>query len=256
MKNVVLFIAHFINDDTLCRYRKLRDELECEKYDVVWVCTAAEYDEVMFPKDVKGIVYRSSDFQGLGYTPIENTIVPGCPHFIPLRFYQDNKGYGGYWFVEYDAVFTGKWNTMMDDCDENLRNYDFLTCHVERFGDDNKEWSWWYRSNNCGYALADCMKGFNPVCRYSRRALALLDEYMKKGYSAHSEVMITTCLYHHGFKIGDLGGTGEFTPHGYRNKYYVQGRGVNNGTMRWRPLYTMEEIEALGTKNKLFHPIK
>ena len=74
MKNVVLFIAHFINDDTLCRYRKLRDELECEKYDVVWVCTAAEYDEVMFPKDVKGIVYRSSDFQGLGYTPIENTI--------------------------------------------------------------------------------------------------------------------------------------------------------------------------------------
>lgn len=100
------------------------------------------------------------------------------------------------------------------------------------------------------------MKGFNPVCRYSRRALALLDEYIKKGYSAHSEVMITTCLYHHGFKIGDIGGTGEFTPHGYRNKYYVQGRGVNNGTMRWRPLYTMEEIEALGTKNKLFHPIK
>ena len=40
MKNVVLFIAHFINDDTLCRYRKLRDELECEKYDVVWVYTA------------------------------------------------------------------------------------------------------------------------------------------------------------------------------------------------------------------------
>ena len=47
MKNVVLFISHFINDDTLCRYRKLRDELECEKYDVVWVCTAAEYDEVI-----------------------------------------------------------------------------------------------------------------------------------------------------------------------------------------------------------------
>ena len=82
MKNVVLFIAHFINDNTLCRYRKLRDELEGEKYVVVWVCTAAEYDEVMFPKDVKGIVYRSSDFQGLGYTPIENTIVPGSPHFI------------------------------------------------------------------------------------------------------------------------------------------------------------------------------
>lgn len=47
MKNFVLFIAHLVNDNALCRYRKLRDELECEKYDVVWVCTAAEYDEVI-----------------------------------------------------------------------------------------------------------------------------------------------------------------------------------------------------------------
>lgn len=131
-----------------------------------------------------------------------------------------------------------------------------LTCHVERFGDDNKEWSWWYRSNNCGYGLADCMKGFNPVCRYSRRALALLDEYMKKGYSAHSEVMITTCLHNHSMRIGDIGGTGEFTPDGYRNRYYIKGVGTNNGTMRWRPPFTMEEVEALGTRNMLFHPIK
>ena len=90
----------------------------------------------------------------------------------------------------------------------------------------------------------------------ANRALALLDSYMKEGHSAHSEVMITTCLHNHGMKIGDIGGMGEFTPDGYRNRYYIKGVGTNNGTMRWRPPFTMEEVEALGTKNRLFHPIK
>lgn len=70
------------------------------------------------------------------------------------------------------------------------------------------------------------------------------------------EVMITTCLHNHRMRIGDIGGTGEFTPDGYRNRYYIKGVGTNNGTMRWRPPFTMEEVEALGTRNMLFHPIK
>lgn len=70
------------------------------------------------------------------------------------------------------------------------------------------------------------------------------------------EVMITTCLHNHSMRIGDIGGTGEFTPDGYRNRYYIKGVGTNNGTMRWRPPFTVEEVEALGTRNMLFHPIK
>ena len=77
-------------------------------------------------------------------------------------------------------------------------NYDFLSCHIEKYGEGNKDWPWWYRSNDCGYTLEKCMKGFNPICRYSNRALALLDSYMKEGHSAHSEVMVTTCLHNHG----------------------------------------------------------
>ena len=138
----------------------------------------------------------------------------------------------------------------------NLDDYDFLSCHIEKYGEGNREWPWWHRDNNCRYALEECMKGFNPICRYSNRALALLDRYMKEGHSAHSEVMITTCLHNHGMRIADIGGTGEFTPEGYRNRYYIKGVGINNGTMRWRPPFTMEEIEALGTKDRLFHPIK
>ena len=76
------------------------------------------------------------------------------------------------------------------------------------------------------------------------------------GHPAHSEVMITTCLHNHGMRIGDIGGISEFMPEGYRNRYYIKGVGTNNGTMRWRPPFTMEEIEALGTRDRLFHPVK
>ena len=108
-----------------------------------------------------------------------------------------------------------------------------------------------------GYKLKYCIKGFNPICRYSNAALAYLDHYQKMGHSAHSEVLITTCLYHGGFKIGDFGGQGEFVPSGYENKYYIPNLpGINGGTMRYRPLYTLKEIERTGLRNKLFHPLK
>ena len=256
MKTAVLFVAHFLNEDTLARYLRLRQELPKDRYDVVWIFTTNDCPGIKFPQDVPVLFFNSVSFQELRYTPIEKTLTPGSTHFIPLRFYLDNPNYQHYWYIEYDVVFTGRWSTLMDDCDGNLDGYDFLSCHIEKYGDGNREWGWWHRSNDCGYPLEECVKGFNPICRYSNRALALLDRYMKEGHSAHSEVMITTCLYNHGMKIGDIGGISEFTPEGYRNRYYIKGVGTNNGTMRWRPPFTMEEIKALGTKDRLLHPVK
>lgn len=69
--------------------------------------------------------------------------------------------------------------------------------------------------------------------------------------------MITTCLHHGGYKIGDFGGTGEFAPEGYERKFYMPDLlESNNGSMRYRPVYTKEEIERSGLQDKLFHPIK
>lgn len=234
----------------------MEKELEKKCYSVILLLNTDDRQDVFVPSWMS--VYRndSKSINSLCYTPIENTLLPGSTHFLIFRFYLDNPHYRHYWFVEYDVVFTGRWNTLMEDCDSNLDGYDFLSCHIEKYGEGNKDWPWWHRSNDCGYALEECVKGFNPICRYSNRALALLDGYMKEGHSAHSEVMITTCLHNHGMKIGDIGGMGEFTPDGYRNRYYIKGVGTNNGTMRWRPTFTMEEIEALGTKDRLFHPIK
>ncbi len=256
MKNIILFVSHLINDDIVGRYRRLRTELPSDCYDVVWLMTLSEGAEVICPDDVQMVPVRPHDLRELGYTPIANTLVPGSCHFLPLRFYLDHSSYHHYWFIEYDVEFTGCWRTLLNDCDTRLDDYDLLACHVEWFGTANHEWIWWHRDNNSNYPLETCIKGFLPICRYSNAALACLDRYLKDGHSGHSEIMVTTCLYHHGLKIGDIGGTGPFTPYGYHNKFYVKEAGVNNDTMRWRPAFTKEEVRAVGTRNMLFHPIK
>ena len=208
-------------------------------------------------RDVLFYIADIDSLNSLAYTPIAETLSPGSCHFPVLAFFQEHPEYSHYWFVEYDVYFTGEWSTLIDDCTANLTDYDFLSCHVERYDPQrNGCWPWWHKLNNVGYPLELCVKGFNPICRYSNRALTYIDQYQKAGHAAHSEVMITTCLHNAGYNIGDIGGTGEFTPAGWRNRYYIQGVGTNNGTMRWRPEFSAEEITALGTRNMLFHPLK
>ena len=257
-KEVVIISTHFVNSYCVNKYRALCTDLRKELYDVVLLINLESGDSWEIANDITFKMNDSASINALGYNPIEEEMLPGSCHFPLLRFYIDNPSYKFYWFIEYDVVFTGNWSVFMNDCRDNLFDYDFLSCHIERFDESkNKYWPWWHRSNNVGYNLKDCIKGFNPICRYSNAALAYLDHYQKMGYSAHSEVLITTCLYHGGFRIGDFGGRGEFVPEGYENRYYIQNMsGINDGTMRYRPLYTLKEIEGTGLRNKLFHPLK
>lgn len=257
-KNVVLLSTHFVNDFVIQKYRKLYRNLDKEKYDIILLLNMDDGCEWRIPNDILCFTTNCESINDLEYEPIEETLLPGSCHFPVLRFFIDNPSYAFYWFIEYDVEFTGSWLTLMRDCDENLRDYDFLSCYVERYDEEkNRDWTWWHRSNNVGVTLKDCIKGFNPICRYSNAALSYIDLYQKAGHSAHSEVLITTCLYHGGLKIGDFGGTSEFVPQGYERKFYIPDLfGINNGTMRYRPIYALNEIEQTGLQDKLFHPIK
>ena len=108
-----------------------------------------------------------------------------------------------------------------------------------------------------GVPLSDSLKSFNPICRCSNSALHILDQYQKAGYFAHEELIMATCFYTHGMKIGDLGGDGAFVPEGYMNKFYLDAPNeINGGTMRYRPVYSQEEVQNFCLANTLFHPIK
>ena len=120
----------------------------------------------------------------------------------------------------------------------------------------NRDWTWWHRSNNVGYPLKNCVKSFHPIYRCSRAALCYLDEYQKKGFSAHSEVMMSTALYNAGFVVEDFGGDGDFVRQGNINRFYCCDGTVNGGTLRYRPLYSMEELECEALSDMLYHPLK
>jgi len=257
-KEVILLSTHFVSDFVIEKYKRIRREVDNEKYDVVLLLNMEEGDNWEIPQDILLFMTDSDSINALGYQPIAENLLPGSCHFPVLRFFLDNPSYKFYWFVEYDVEFKGNWADMFADCTLNLCDYDFLSCHVEKFNKlRNAQWMWWRLRNYLPYKLEDCVKGFNPICRYSNRALVFLDTIQKQGCSAHSEVLITSCLHQHGFKIGDLGGKGKFVPDGFLQKYYITYTDVvNDGTMRYRPIFSVDEINHSDYQNVLFHPVK
>lgn len=255
-KQAIVFVTHHYPKYVKDRFERLDKDLSLTDsrvfllYDSIGIIDGFDSTENI-------CVCETAKMKELNYKSISDSIVPGSTHFLHLFFYLQHREYEKYWFIEYDVDFAGKWSHLFEDCRRNLSEYDFLSCHIERFDRcKNGKWEWWYDNNKVGVPYKECVKSFNPICRYSNRALDCLDQYLKQGHSAHSEVMIATCLYHHGMKIGDIGGHGEFVPKGWEDKYYLASEGIHNGTMRYRPVYTKEEIEEMQLKDKLFHPLK
>lgn len=154
-------------------------------------------------------------------------------------------------------IFTGNWSVLFSNFSNSTS--DFLSCHIEKYNSkSNYDWVWWNCIGLCQEQAQriDCLlKSFNPVCRFSNRALAFLDEAFKQKNSGHYEVLPVTLLYNNGYVIEDIGGNGEFV----KNKtefFYTVSAGINSGSMRPYPNYSREEIEEFKLKNKLLHPVK
>lgn len=257
-KEVILLSTHFVGDSILEKYRRLRREVNNTHYDVILLLNVEEGDVWSIPDDVECFMTNSDSINALEYQPLVESLLPGSCHFPILRFFLDHPCYLFYWFVEYDVEFNGDWSVLVEDCSQNLSSYDFLSCHVEKYDEEkNGNWMWWRLGNYLPFKLEECVKGFNPICRYSSRSLDYLDKYQKRGFCAHSELLITTSLYQAGYKLGDFGGLGEFVPNGYQQKFYISDTCTfNEGTVRYRPVYVKQEIQNSGKANVLFHPLK
>lgn len=258
MKTAVLFFTHFADDSTIAKYNKLKMELS-GNYDVFWVFQGDNgADSSRLEKEnIVPFVFTLEQLNSLDYSPIYERLY-GSEHFIAELFCHAHPEYEYYWIMEYDVVFTGNWNTFFDAFHDN--DADMLSSHISLRNTDNWDWCWWstltFDEEN-RVEESRWVKSFNPVYRISNRALVFLDRYLKKeDNKGFYEVIISSALYNNGFRLEDFGGTGDFVAEGNRNRFYVQGTGINNGTMRWRPDFSAEEIKALGTRDKLFHPLK
>ena len=257
-KQVVILMSHFFDTYFIRgKYQRLREELDVNRYDVVLLFNANNKVKAMdiIPDTINAYVYDIDDLNELGYTPICGNLLPGSCHFPVLRFYLDHPSYSYYWLIEYDVDFTGKWSNLMDSFDYS--NSDFVATYMTHYNVlKNRGWMWWNKSNKMQYPVTECIRGFHPICRYSNRALNYIDQYQKKGYSAHSEVLIATCLYHAGMELEDFGGTGEFVKLENKNKFYIIPTEQNIGTFCYRPVYPIEYVRDNGIREKLYHPIK
>lgn len=255
MKEVVLFISHIVNDETINRFRKLNKELS-HRCDVYWAYHQEKNDQI-FPQDINVYKFNFEGLRELDYRPLYADTIYSNVNYILQRFYKDYSQYNRYWSIEYDVVFTGNWDLLIG----TLEDYDadMISCHIEKYSVGiNESWYWWKPLFlvDCNIPIENCVKAFNPIYALSNRALKFMDDFLRRRNCAHFETLVSTALYNNNFKLVDMGGTGSFTPSELRNKFYVQGSGVNNGTMRFRPVFLKDEIDALCVPNRLFHPLK
>lgn len=255
-RQVVLLMSHFFNAKIEEKFHRLREELACHQYDVFLIInTNNKADTRDFPSDIQLCIYDPKDLNELGYTPISSKLLPGSCHFPVLRFYKEHAEYTYYWFIEYDVEFTGEWSVLMDDfC---LSSADFIASHVFKYNlQTNGNWYWWNKKCNIGYPLETCIRAFHPICRYSNAALKCIDLYQQKGFYAHSEVLIPTCLFHAGMTLEDFGGSGEFVKEGNENKFYFDYGTEEKCSLRYRPPFPLKEILQNKREKTLYHPVK
>lgn len=259
MEQVIVFATHFLNEEIINRYLKIKHECSDRFSVILFFYTKNMEGGNAFIKclDVGDImIVNPSNIRELGYFSLFKNSIRGSVNHLLQYYYLKNPKYDYYWLVEYDVVFTGLWSYFFNI----LSRYsaDFIGGHVEHYNIDNSSWTWWNKTRwvSIPFLLNELIKSFNPIFRLSSKALRYLDSYLRMGNIAHYEVLIPTALYHAGFSLMDYGGTGLFTPIDLKNKLYIQGHGINNGTLRWRPIFLKEEVLLLNTKNVVFHPVK
>lgn len=180
----------------------------------------------------------------------------GHAHFPLLAFYLSHPDYDRYWAIEYDVRYTGKWEDFFRLHRE--ADHDFITCHLRRRREEPR-WTWWDSLQHPTETVAPdaCLRSLNVVYRLSGRALRFIDAAHRSGWRGHPEALLPTLLLRGGFSLLDLGGRGDFTPPGRRNRLYTS-QGLRNGslslfgTVRFRPARARPGRRT----GKIYHPVK
>lgn len=200
----------------------------------------------VIPDSVKALNYykfTSEVLHELGYTPLEESLIPGSCHFPLLKFYLDNRQYDYYWFIEDDISFNGNWDNLFQAYKNSTA--DFISTFIKGYSED-PQWYWWskLKTNNKKILTENKMRSFNPIYRLSNAALGCIDNALKNGWSGHNEALFATLLYNRGFALTDMGGTGKFVEKGYENRFYTK------SSLSHLP------VELGDRLNCIYHPIK
>jgi hypothetical protein len=249
----LLFMCHAMDGAALEEYRRIAKAVE--NFATPRLLFHLKAQPAPSPSNEPMFCFTDEDLDKLGYPKIGKTVIPGNAHLPLLHFFKHYPHYQHYWLIEYDVRFSGEWRHFFEPFLNN--DADFLACHIRRYKDE-PGWCWWrWHHPEKQIPLSHCLRSFNPIYRISRPALTHLHHCLNDGWCAHFELLMPTLLFHAGFRLADFGGTGEFVPLAYENKFYIDSPPdeyglLNSGTMRSQPPFTKPGPE----QNKLHHPVK
>ena len=255
LKEAVVFVSHFRDQEVESRHRKLEDAARPHRH-VFFLYTG---DASSAPaRGLEQRVYLYDDdrarFQhGLESVGRGRVTFPGNMIRVMLAFAKDHPDFDHYWWIEYDVVFTGCWETLFSHFEHN--DADLLATSIHSF-EHYRGWSHW-RELQAPVTLDGSLmtRAFLPVYRISRRALELLPAEYGNGWSGHFEATVPTILRAHRFRVEDIGGSGPFVAPENKNRFYTSRPFSNSlcpGTFRYRPAR-----RAPGTRpDTLWHPVK
>lgn len=188
-------------------------------------------------------------------------VVPGNQYATYIELLPVFPDIKYFWFVEYDARFSGNWRTLVDACSQS--DADMLGCHI-RTKEEIPDWEWWssIRSMHEPQKQLAGIRAYTWVVRLSRRALELVAQRsINEGWVGHQEGLLPSLLSDAGMRIEEIGGRGPFTPQERRGLYYSSEYGISwpsrngdfgLGSNRYGPALLLWGLR----KNRLYHPVK
>lgn len=249
----ILFVTHIFNKDIEHQIDKL--STEAKEFASLYVVHQADKVKLELTPSIKQHAFTTYKLNKLGYRSWGCTIMDGNFHFILLDFYRHHPEYDYYWLIEYDVRFNGNWKTFFSFFQDKVE--DFISAHIET-KDDNPDWIRWHEIELKNIPLNNTimLKSFNPICRFSNRAFALLHSRCLLGDRGHNEVLMPTLFRYFKLKIADFGGVGRYTNSDQPNLFYAydaEDDAEDKCTHRYYPRHYESTMKY---PNMIYHPIK
>jgi hypothetical protein len=262
--DVVVYRARRMDKTVAREIDRLRRELP--DFMVVVVCYQKDY----LPSDSDPVnmlyCYGKQELETLPYPGKirdMNWNNPTGHHDLPvLKYYRDHPDFDSYWIIEDDVRFSGPWTDLFGELAE--AQADFLAANLDT-QDKKPIWHWWETLDTAGEILTkkQRIKCFGPFIRARRICVEAVDRRYESGWSGHFELTWPTICVAANLKLEDIGGSGDFTPEGRRNRFYVNTPShwhLFPGTFVFRPTFKDTEMSKFVldffSRPMLWHPVK
>lgn len=174
-------------------------------------------------------------------------------HFPLLLFSHAHPEYAYFWQIEGDVEYRGSWGDFFAPYRDSEAA--LLAAHFHRW-QDWPGWFWWPSFTgppNVHPRTEEMFKTFMAVVRFSRAALACVEQFHREGWMGHFEVIIPTALLRSGHQLEDLNVRKTCYIGWFQDPVALL---ALQSTVRCRPFISMQEFTQRGEGALLFHPVK